>query len=58
MDTFISFDSHKRYTLVEMEDVLTGKTKQFRVNHAHGAIRDCLEGCKAGTSVAVEATGN
>lgn len=58
MDTFISFDSHKRYTLVEFEDINTGRTRQFRVNHAHGAIKDCLKGCKAGTPVAIEATGN
>lgn len=58
MDTFIAFDSHKRYTQVEFEDIETGKTRQFRVNHAHGAIRHCLEGCKAGTPVAVEATAN
>ena len=58
MNTFISFDSHKRYTLVEFEDVDTGRTRQIRVNHVHGAIRDCLKGCKAGTPVAIEATGN
>lgn len=58
MNQFIAFDSHKRYTLVEMEDVDTGRTKQFRVNHAPGAIRQCLEGREKGTSVAVEATGN
>jgi len=58
MRQFISFDSHKRYTLVEMEDVETGRTRQFRVNHSRGAIRDCLAGCGEGTPVAVEATGN
>ena len=58
MDTFIAFDSHKRYTLVEIEEKDSGKARQFRVNHSHGAIRHCLEGCTAGTPVAVEATGN
>ena len=58
MNTFISFDSHKRYTLVEFEDIETGKTRQFRVNHSHGAIFECLRGCEEGTPVAVEATGN
>jgi len=58
MDTFISFDSHKRYTLVEMEDFETGKARQFRVNHSHGAIRDCLKGCMPGTPVAVESIGS
>lgn len=55
---FIAFDSHKRYTLVEREDVSTGKTHQFRVEHRPGAIRKCLEGREKGTPVAVEATGN
>lgn len=58
MEEFIAFDSHKRYTLVEREDVETGKTKQFRVEHFLGAIRQCLEGRGKGTPVAVEATGN
>ena len=58
MEEFIAFDSHKRYTLVEREDVETGKTKQLRVEHRPGAIRRCLEGREAGTPVAVEATGN
>ena len=58
MDTFIAFDSHKRYTLVEMEDIETGKTRQFRVNHSRGAIRACLKGCEAGTPVALESIGS
>lgn len=58
MEEFIAFDSHKRYTLVEREEVETGRTKQFRVEHCPGAIRQCLEGRRKGTAVAVEATGN
>ncbi len=58
MEEYISFDSHKRYTLVEREDITTRKTKQFRVEHGPGAIRRCLEGREKGTPVAVEATGN
>jgi transposase len=58
MEEFIAFDSHKRYTLVEREDVQTGKTKQFRVQHCPGAIRRCLGGRTKGTAVGVEATGN
>ncbi len=58
MKEFIAFDSHKRYTLIEREDVKTGKTKQFRVEHAPGAIRECLRGREKATPVAVEATGN
>src|SRR5512143_938837 len=58
MKEFIAFDSHKRYTLVEREDVETGKTRQFRVEHCPGAIRRSLEGRGQGTPVAVEATSN
>ncbi len=58
MNTFIAFDSHKRYTLVEMEHIETGKTRQFRVNHSRGAIRACLKGCEAGTPVALESIGS
>jgi transposase len=58
MKQFIAFDSHKRYTLVEVENVETGKARQFRVEHAPGAIQRCLQGRETGTSVAVEATGN
>ena len=58
MNNFIAFDSHKRYTLVEIEERSTGKRRQFRVEHSRGAIEHCLKGCEAGTPVAVEATGN
>jgi transposase len=58
MEEFIAFDSHKRYTLMEREDIKTGKTVQVRVEHAHGAILGCLRGRQPGTPVAVEATGN
>jgi transposase len=58
MKQFIAFDSHKRYTQVELEEVETGKTRQFRVDHGPGTIKRCLQGQARGTSVAVEATGN
>ena len=58
MDEYIAFDSHKRYTWVEQEQVATGEVKQYRLNHAPGAIRKALAGCAAGTPVAVEATAN
>ena len=58
MKEFIAFDSHKRYTLMEREDIKTGKTVQLRIEHAHGAILGCLRGRQPGTPVAVEATGN
>jgi len=58
MKEYIAFDSHKHYTLVEWEQVGSGRTRQRRVEHQLGAIRGCLAGCEPGTPVAVEATGN
>jgi transposase len=58
MKEFIAFDCHKRYTLMEREDIQTMKAKQFRVEHEPGAIKRCLQGREPGTLVAVEATGN
>lgn len=58
MGEYIAFDSHKRYTWIEHEQVATGKVKQYRVEHAPGAIREALAGCAPGTAVAIEATAN
>ncbi len=58
MEEYIAFDSHKRYTWVEREQVRTGKIREYRVNHAPGAIRHALAGCEPGTPVAIEATAN
>jgi transposase len=58
MSEYIAFDSHKRYTWVEHQEVNTGKTRQYRVEHAPGAIRQALAGCTPGTPVAIEATAN
>ena len=58
MSEYISFDSHKHYTLMEREDIQSQATHQCRIEHTPGAIRAALRGCLAGTSVAVEATGN
>ena len=58
MDTFIAFDPHKHCTLVETEDIGTGRTRRFRVNHSHGAIRACLKGCDAGAPVAPGSIGS
>lgn len=58
MEEYIAFDSHKRYTWVEREEVASGKLRQFRLEHAPGAIRNALAGCAAGTAVAIEATAN
>lgn len=58
MEEYIAFDSHRRYTWVEKERVLSGRVEQFRVEHGPGAIRGALEGCEPGTPVAIEATAN
>ena len=58
MEEYIAFDSHKRYTWVEHWEVNTGKTRQYRLEHAPGAIRQALAGCSPGTAVAIEATAN
>jgi len=51
MEEYIAFDSHKRYTWVEHQQANTGKTRQYRLEHAPGAIRQALAGCSPGTPV-------
>lgn len=58
MREYIAFDSHKRYTWVEREEVESGRRVSGRLEHSRGAIRAYLAGCAEGTAVAVEATGN
>jgi transposase len=58
MEEYIAFDSHKHYTWVEHEQVKTGRIRQYRLEHAPGAIRGALQGSKPGTAVALEATAN
>ena len=58
MSEYISFDSHRKYTLAEREDALSGKVVQRRIEHRHGALLGYLKGCPGDTAVAVEATGN
>ena len=58
MKEYMAFDSHKHYTLAEREEAMTGRTKQCRINHGPGAIREYLSQCSPGREVAVEATGN
>ena len=55
---YISFDTHKFYTLVEREDAHSRRTRHCRLEHAPGAVRQYLRGVRPGTAVAVEATGN
>jgi hypothetical protein len=58
MKVYIAFDSHKHYTLVEHEEVATKKVRQYRIEHAPGAIRRALAGSEPGTAGALEATAN
>jgi transposase len=58
MEEYIAFDSHKRYTWVEHEQVATGRVKHYRLPHEPGAIGKALAGCEPGTVVAIEATAN
>jgi len=58
MEEYIALDSHKHYTWVEREQVKAGKVRQYRVEHAPGAIRRALARCPPGTAVALEATAN
>jgi transposase len=58
MEEYIAFDSHKHYTWVEHLELLTGKTRQYRLEHAPGAIRRALADCRPGTPVSIEATAN
>ncbi len=58
MQEYIAFDSHKRYTWVEHEQVASGKVRCYRLQHAPGAIRQALVDCQPGTVVAIEATAN
>ena len=58
MKEYISFDSHKHYTLMECENVRSGRVRHQRIEHDAGNIRAALAGCEKGSAVAVEATGN
>lgn len=58
MEEYISFDSHKHYTVFARESVVSMKERQRRIEHQAGAIRQALSDCEPGTPVAVETTGN
>jgi len=58
MEEYIAFDSHKRYTWVEHEQVASGKVRCYRLEHTPGAIRHALVDSEPGTAVAIEATAN
>ena len=52
MREYIAFDSHKRYTWVEREEVESGRLVHQRLAHAPGVIRSYLGQCEQGTAVA------
>jgi len=58
MGEYISFDSHRKYTLAEREDEGSGEASQERIEHCRGAIGAYLSDVESGTSVAVEALGS
>ena len=58
MGEYIAFDSHKRYTWIEREQIETGRVEHCKLAHDRGAIAAYLQRCERGTAVAVEATGN
>ncbi len=38
MKEYMAFDSHKHYTLVEHEEVATGKVRQYRIEQRRSRI--------------------
>jgi transposase len=58
MGQYISFDSHKHYTLVEQEDHETRERIVTRLEHRRGVFVEFLRHCPPGSKVAVEASGN
>lgn len=58
MSEYIAFDSHRKYTLAEVEDGRTGVAVQERIDHRRGALAGYLRRYPGDTPVAVEATGN
>jgi transposase len=58
MQEYIALDAHKRYSLMVREGVKGGQQRQCRIAHRRGWITRALRDAEAGTTVAVEATGN
>jgi transposase len=58
MKEYITLDAHKHYSFAAREEIQGGKTHHSRINHEPGCIVNFLTGVEAGTTVAVEATGN
>ncbi len=54
----IGFDSHKRYTWVEVQDRGGRTVEEGRIEHNRGSIREFLSRWPEGSNVAVEASAN
>jgi transposase len=54
----IAFDSHKRYSVVRIEDQNGQNVQHYRIEHRRGQIAGFLSGQQPGTPVAVETIGN
>ena len=55
---YIAMDAHKKYTLISVEPIQGGKSRETRVNHEPGMLRRFLEQMDKGSPVAVETVGN
>ncbi len=55
---YVALDAHKRYSLLERENMVDRTSCQVRIEHEKGNIAAALQGVTAGTSVALEAVGN
>lgn len=58
MEKYISFDSHKRYTLAAVESKDGSGKRLTRIEHHKGAVKEFLKEFSPGGAVAVETIGN
>jgi transposase len=57
MDYYISFDSHKRYTVAAVEGKETRTKVSYRIEHKRGQVKEFLSEYGSGGHVAVETIG-
>src|SRR4030042_1741135 len=55
---YVALDAHKRYSLLERENIVDSTRVQVRIEHEKGSIAAALQGVNTGTTVALEAVGN
>jgi hypothetical protein len=58
MEYYISFDSHKRYTIAAVEEKETSKKSVHRIEHERGRIKAFLSDYDSKGAVALETIGN